>query len=164
MGFAEMKQRLQKTLEDNARLVRQRKESGELEGRLCIPVLSGPSGIGKTACVRALAEELGYSLIRLDCSFMPANHLVVYLNNLIQKIELGETKGAILLLEYFDEADEQWRGILMQYAENMLDTEMQVADPDGETQPVSSVRHRSHPVKASSLPEQIFIVGEQTTD
>lgn len=160
--FHETLQSLAVAYDENVQKVRRKRVFGSAGGTLRIPVLSGPTGTGKSDCVMAFAEERGFDLVRLDCSFEPADFLVARLFNAIHGINSGQSKGVVLLVNNMNQAGQDWLEILDQYARNELDTSMQVAagSTDSLSQPIEYV---TKTVKFEEIPEQLFVVGEQWT-
>lgn len=123
-----------------------------------IPVLSGPTGIGKTACVKQFARQKGFALLELDCSYMPSSHLATRMFVAIEQIISKQTTGCIVLIDNINEADAEWSALLDQYADHYFDALVNTADaaaPDGIRKERKLIGH---------LPENLFVVGEQRPD
>ena len=123
-----------------------------------IPVLSGPSGIGKTACVKQFARQKGFELLELDCSYMPSSHLATRMFVAIEQIISKQTTGCVVLIDNINEADAEWLALLDQYADHYFDALVNTADaaaPDG---------IRKERQKIGLLPENLFVIGEQRPD
>jgi len=151
--------------ERNLKLIELRGLLGAHSTLLTIPIIRGMSGTGKTACVKAFAESIGASVIHLDCSFTPANHLVCHLHNLCRQAEEdASTAETVIHLSRYDEAAPDWKAVLDQYQRNFLDTEMQLAEVNDQGVPVRPIKWRSYPVRWERLPKSIFVVAEQTSD
>ena len=166
MGFQEMLSELDRAYQYNVQIVRTkhlRSDGHELVGeapsaRRKIPILSGLSGIGKTSAVREFAEVHQLQFIQIDCSYLPGSALAAYLHNSIAKIESGNIAGCILLVDNISDADEDWYQLFEQYADNRLDIEINVQDlEESDTICKSSWKY-------DSIPETLFIVGEQRPD
>jgi hypothetical protein len=162
MSFQDMKDALQSAYERNvynSRLQLLAKDGhaivGEQPGRRRIPSLSGLSGIGKTACVEAFAKEKGFELVRLDCSYMPVSMLVVKMHDACKRIAAKETEGCVLLVDNFDQADQEWREVLVQYADGYLDATVEVRDAG---EPTMKTKLR---VGVEEVPETLFLIGEE---
>jgi hypothetical protein len=159
MSFQQMKTVIANAYNQNAEYVRMKNASGVFEGKRRIPVLSGDSGTGKTACVEEFAKERGFELLRIDCSFEPANFLVVHLHQALGRFR-KDSSGTIILLDNINEADEEWLSLLDQYSRNFLDATMKRGKVDDQGEVIHPVEWTSHAVKVASIPEQIFVVGE----
>ncbi len=123
-----------------------------------IPVLSGPTGIGKTACVKQFASQKGFELLELDCSFMPSSHLATRMFVAIKQITSKQTTGCVVLIDNINESDTEWRALLDQYSDHYFDALVNTADaaaPDG---------IRKERQKIGHLPENLFVIGEQRPD
>jgi len=164
MSFAKARAYLDKAYEAHGQLVFMQETCGRVEVigerpemRRRVPVISGPMGVGKTSCVREFAAERGLKFVAIDCSFTPASHFAALINNACVEISQGATGGCVILIENFSEADDEWKKILEQYARGRLDTNIMVAD---ESRPG---RMRPLDLRQEWIPEEIFIVGEETT-
>lgn len=123
-----------------------------------IPVLSGPSGIGKTACIKQFARQNGFEMLELDCSFMPSSHFATRMFVAIEQIFSKQTIGCIVLIDNINKADAEWQALLDQYADNYFDALVNTVDsavPDGIRKEQKLIGH---------LPETLFVVGEQRSD
>ena len=123
-----------------------------------ILVLSGPTGIGKTACVKQFARQKGFELLELDCSFMPSSHLATRMFVAIEQIISKQTTGCVVLIDNINEADAEWRALLDQYTYHYYEALVNTADaaaPDG---------IRKERQKIGHLPENLFVIGEQRPD
>lgn len=79
MSFQAMKESLVNAYDRNVQIIRMTQLIndghaiiGEGPGKLRIPALSGPAGIGKTTCVKDFVAEKEFELIEVDCSYMPS--------------------------------------------------------------------------------------------
>jgi len=151
-----MLEALEKKFDQNVQKIRRKKVLGDAGEKLTIPILSGPTGIGKTASVKDFTKNKGFRLITIDCSYEPANFLVIHLNNAISEIKNGKSDGYVLLLDNIDKADEQFLKIINQYCTNSLNSFMEVAVPDENKRPTKQKIEVSH----DEIPENIvsFIV------
>ena len=120
-----------------------------------VPILSRPLGVGKTACVKELAVEIGFELVVLDCSFIPASQFAATLNTACIGIRQATQRGCVILIEHFNEVDAEWQEVLRQYMAGHLDSNIMVAD---ENKPG---KKRSLPLRQSWIPEGVFIIGEK---
>jgi len=157
MSYRKMLEGLEKTFDNNVQKIRRKKVLGDASEKLSVPTLSGLTGIGKTASVKEFSKNKGFHLIIIDCSYEPANFLVIRLNNAIIDINNGKSDGCVLLLDYIDEADEQYLKIISQYRSNYLNSFMEVAIPDDNGKPTP----KKIDVSYDEIPENIFVVGEQ---
>jgi MoxR-like ATPase len=123
-----------------------------------IPVLSGPSGIGKTACVKQFARQKGFELLELDCSFMPSSHLATRMFVAIEQIISKQITGCVVLIDNINEADAGWRALLDQYTDHYFDALLNTADAAA---PGGIGKERQ---KIGHLPENLFVIGEQRPD
>lgn len=128
---------------------------GDVPGKLRIPVLSGPTGIGKTACVKDFVSEKKFELIELDCSYMPSSALATFMPSATNRIRAGEINGCVLLIDNVNEADNEWLELFDQYANNYFDALVNIAYGKNEDC-IRKIRQR-----VDDLPEGLFIVGEQ---
>jgi hypothetical protein len=163
MSFQKMKKSIVSAYDRNVQVVRikQLTRDGYLiigdhsPGKLRIPVLSGPTGIGKTACVKEFATEKGFELIELDCSYMPASTLATFMYSEINRILEGQISGCVLLINNINEADSEWLELFDQYTNNYFDAPVNIAD-DANHDRISKTRQR-----IDEIPEGLFIIGEQ---
>ncbi len=161
MSFQKILAYLDKIFEENAEKIRQKQKTGQLDEILTVPNLSGPTGIGKTACVKQFAESKGFELVTLDLSYQPTNFFIIYLYNAINRVQRNKAKGVLLLLDNFNEADEEAWEVINQYCSNFLDTSMKVAKIDENGELIEPVTYQEMPVRFEEIPETVFIVGEQ---
>jgi hypothetical protein len=124
-------------------------------GKLRSPVLSGPTGIGKTACVKEFATEKGFEIIELDCSYMPSSTLATFMYSEINRILEGQISGCVLLINNINEADSEWLELFDQYTNNYFDAPVNIED-DVNHDRISKTRQR-----IDEIPEGLFIIGEQ---
>jgi len=157
MYYNEMLEALETAFDNNVQKIRRKKVFGDTGEKLSLPALSGPTGIGKTACVKEFARNKDFHLITIDCSYEPANFLVIHLNNAIKDLNNGKIDGCVLLLDNVNEADEDYLHIINQYRTNSLHSFMEVAVSDENGKPVQKNFEVSH----DEIPEKIFIIGEQ---
>lgn len=163
MSFQEMKESLVNAYanNDHAVFMRQTIKNSTIIGdppslsRLRIPVLSGLTGIGKTACIREFASEIEFELIELNCSYMPSSTLATVMFDAINRIRTSQIKGCVLLIDCFNEADKEWQELLLQYANNYFDAHINIAE-DANKNHIRGIRHR-----IDEIPGSLFIVGEQ---
>jgi hypothetical protein len=166
MSFETMKIMLAKAYDQHVKAVRSRQQAGHgraIVGRSAakqpgIPVLSGATGIGKTACVTQFASQKGFELLELDGASMPSSYLATTMFVAIQQIISKETTGCIVLIDNINEADAEWRALLDQYAEHYFDALVNIADaaaPGGIEKERQQISH---------LPENLFVIGEQRPD
>ncbi len=161
MAYKQMLEFLQKSFDDNVQKIRRKQVLGDAGEQLTLPTLSGLSGIGKTACIEEFSAQKGFALIKFDCSYETSNFVLIHLNNAINSIAGKKSKGLVLLLDYINEADEELMEIINQYRKNYLDGSMKVAKVSDDGEPLSPIEYRNIDVSYDSLPETIFIVGEQ---
>jgi len=157
-----MQEMLQSRFDDNVQKIRRKRVFGYDEGKLNLVVLSGDTGIGKTACVKEFAKKKGFKLITMFCDEPDtANLLAINLNNAINTIDTkGKQHGFVLLLDNIDRIDKATLEIIDQYRANYLKTFMRVAKPrDGKD--LNTLEYVKLEVQYDSIPENIFIVGEQ---
>ena len=128
---------------------------GHSQGKVKIPILSGMTGIGKTACVKEFASEKNFDLINLDCSYMPISTFEAYMYNTINRILANEINGCILLIDNINEADSEWIELFDQYADNHFYGIINISDDTSQDR-ISKARQR-----IGKIPETLFIVGEQ---
>ena len=126
MNFHQMLKTLHNVYEQNAEKIEQRRQTGGIGEKLNIVLLSGPTGIGKTACVQQFAKETGLALRRIDCSYEPAHFLAIHLFNCIHNVLDQKQPGFVILLDNIDQADEEHLKIIRQYRQNYLDTTVPV--------------------------------------
>lgn len=166
MSFQEMKESLFNAYSRNVQVVRMKQlssdgllnigePSAENSEKLKIPVLSGLSGIGKTACVKEFAAEKGFELIELDCSYMPPAHLATFMYSAINRILANQINGCVLLIDNINEADSEWLELLDQYSNSYFDAPVNVAN-ETDSESIHKTRQR-----IDKILEEIFIVGEQ---
>jgi len=155
MSFRRMRENLEQAFASHVANVQSRQSRLDPDRKLSIPVLEGPSGIGKTSCVEEFAREKGFQLIQLDCSFEPANFLAFRINNAINEIRSGQITGCVLLVNYIHEIDGEWRELFDQYRHNRLSFEVDVVS-DGEK--------GKRVVVFDQIPAQVFVVGESRPD
>lgn len=166
MSFATMQIMLAKAYDQHVVAVRSKPVAGHGRasiGRSAVKkteilVLSGPTGIGKTACVKQFASQKGFELLELDCSFMPSSHLATRMFVAIEQIISKQTTGCIVLIDNINEADAEWRALLDQYTDHYFDALVNTADaaaPGG---------IRKERQKIGHLPENLFVIGEQRPD
>jgi len=153
-----MRLSLEAKFDSNIQKIRRKKMFGDTGEKLSLPALSGPTGIGKTASVKEFSQNKGFHLITIDCSYEPANFLVIHLNNAITNIADGKIDGCVLLLDNINEAGEDFLNIINQYRTNSLNSFMEVNVPDDNGKPIKE----NIEVSYNEIPENIFIVGEQT--
>ena len=122
-----------------------------------IPILSGLSGIGKTASIVEFAGDKGFELIKLDCSYMPSSMFASIMYDAIERIESGQIDGCVLLVDNIDQADSQWQELLVQYSDDHLDTVLDAKNEKVKT-PGKAQKVR---MSVNEVPETLFIVGEQ---
>ncbi len=161
VGYKKLQEVLKRSFHDNVQKIRRKKMFGNVGEQLSLPTLSGPSGIGKTACIEEFATTNGFKLIKMDCSYEPSNFVVIHLNNAIISLSNGKIKGLVLHLDFINEADEELIEIIKQYKNNTLNSYMKVAKVDNNGEPFYPVEYRKMDVIYENLPETIFIVGEQ---
>ncbi len=165
MSFAEMKVTIAAAYERNAQaafmqqLIRDgHSEVGkQFDTDRHILVLSGPSGIGKTSCVKEFAAEREFQVVELDCSYMPAEMFAVHLYNAVKRINAGKIPGCVLMVDHFDDEDDGWRAIFDQYAAGYLDVSVNIAD---EAKPGKT---RKFQQQLDEIPAELFIIGERRT-
>ena len=164
MSFQEMKETLVNSYDRNVKSVRMKQLTNDghmiigdqsLVGKVRIPVLSGLTGIGKTACVKEFVEEKDFQLINLNSSYMPASTLATFMYSAINQILASEINGCVLLIDNVNEADDEWIKILVQYANNHFDASVNIEDDTNQNQ-IRETRQRF-----DEIPETLFIVGEQ---
>jgi len=162
MGFQEMKQSLTSAYDSNVHIRRMQQlimdghsVIGDAPKTLSIPTLSGLPGIGKTACIKEFATDREFELIELDCSYMTASAMATFMYGAIQRISAEQVGGCVLLINNIDEADDEWRVLFDQYANNYFDAVVNVVD-EADQSGISKIRHR-----IDGIPEALFIVGEQ---
>jgi hypothetical protein len=162
MGFQEMKKSLANAYDSNVQIRRMQQlimdghsVIGDAPKTLSIPTLSGLPGIGKSACVKEFAMEREFEFIELDCSYMTASAMATFMYGAIQRISAGQAVGCVLLINNIDEADDEWRLLFDQYANNYFDAVVNVVD-EADQNGISKLRHR-----IDGIPEGVFIVGEQ---
>ena len=164
MFYDERLETLEDNFENNSRLIRRKKQLGFLEEKLTITAISGPTGIGKTASVRDFAKRKNFKMMTIDCSFEPANHLAIYLHNSIVDIEKSRIDGCVLLLDFINEANDEFNEIIEQYRSNYLDLDIKVHAVDENRNLIRDESGDLIPeyfkVSYKALPENIFIVGE----
>lgn len=174
MSYTNMLEALEKTFNENTQKISQ-KVVGHTGEKLSIPNLVGPTGVGKTACVKEFAKSKGFDLITIDCwNPQVTNLLVIHLNKAIININSGKCDGYVLLLDNIDRADEQCLDIIEQYRANSLDSFMEVdvnavddENPINKTKPKVLSFNMDPPVIQKikvlydEIPENLFIVGEQ---
>jgi len=142
--------RIQELLNDGAWMIGDRPDTTRR-----IPILNGMSGIGKTACVKAFAEDHDFELLSLDCSYMPASTFAAAVQDASQRIDAGKLKGCVLLVDNADGADEEWQELLLQYAQSRLDTVVKASMVE------KPGRMGELTVHVERIPESLFVVGEQ---
>ena len=157
MSYSKMIEALENAFNSNVQKIRRKGVFGDAGEKLNVPVLSGPTGIGKTASVKEFTKNKGFSLISIDCSYEPANFLVIHLNNAINDINNGNADGCLLLLDNINEASGEFLDLINQYRENSLNAFMEVAVPGDKGKPMQQKKEVTH----DKLPENLFIVGEQ---
>ena len=123
-----------------------------------ILVLSGPTGFGKTACVKQFASQKGFELLELDCSYMPSSHLATRMFVAIEQIISKQITGCVVLIDNINEADAGWRALLDQYTDHYFDALLNTADAAA---PGGIGKERQ---KIGHLPENLFVIGEQRPD
>lgn len=163
MSFQEMKDSLVNAYDNNdhAIFMRQTIKNSSIIGdtpslkKLRIPVLSGLTGIGKTACIREFASENEFELIELNCSHMPSSTLATVMFDAINRIQTSQIKGCVLLIDFINEADDEWQELLLQYVNNYFDAHINIAE-DANKNCIRGIRHR-----IDEIPGSLFIVGEQ---
>ncbi|QJD30965.1 AAA family ATPase [Methylococcus geothermalis] len=163
MSFQKMKLSLVNAYDRNVQVVRMKQliSDGHViigdhsPGKLRIPVLSGLTGIGKTACVTEFATEKDFELIKLDCSYMPSSTLATFMYSAINRILAGQINGCVLLIDNINEADSEWLELFDQYSKNYFDAPVNIAD-DANQDRICKTRER-----IDEIPEGLFIVGEQ---
>ncbi len=120
-----------------------------------IPILNGMTGVGKTACVEAFAEDHDFELLSLDCSYMPASTFAAAVLDASQRIEAGKIKGCVVLVDNADRVDEEWKDLLLQYSQSRLDTVVKASMVERQGKIGELTVH------VERLPESLFVVGEQ---
>ncbi len=162
MSFEAMKESLVNAYDRNVAIIRMKQLIndghaivGDAPGKLKIPVLSGATGIGKTACVKSFAAQKEFELMELDCSYMPSSHLATFMNSAINRIRAGQINGCVLLIDNINEADDEWLELLDQYAKNYFDALVNIASDENQDC-IRQTRQR-----VDDLPEGLFIVGER---
>jgi hypothetical protein len=145
---------LKNTYEANSNLLRSCSSESDttLESKIQIPVLSGEVGIGKTACVKEFAAKSGFILVRMDCTYEPANSFAARILMAVDKIENG-SEEFLILIDNINQAPAGWRTILKQYEKGQLDLTIELFSPD--THSVQSTLTR-----ACRVPVGLYIVGE----
>jgi len=88
---------------------------------LKIPVLSGMTGIGKTACIKKFASDKHFEWVGLDASYMPVSTLATLMFVAINRIRHQQIPGCLLHIDNINEADAEWRQLLDQYGNNTFD-------------------------------------------
>lgn len=163
MSFQEMKESLVNAYDRNVQAVRMKQLTSDghmiigdhSPGKLRIPVLSGLTGIGKTACIKEFATEKDFQLTELDCSYMPSSTLATFMYSAINRILAGQINGCVLLIDNINEADDGWLRLFDQYANNYFDASVNIAD-DTNQERIRETRQRF-----DEIPETLFIIGEQ---
>ena len=163
MSFQNMKESIVKAYDRNVQVVRMKQLTGDghliigdhSPRRLNIPVLTGLTGIGKTACVKEFATENDFEIIALDCSYMPSSTLATFMFSEINRIITDQIKGCVLLIDNINEADSEWLELFDQYSKNYFDALVNIVDGANHDQ-ICNKRQR-----IDAIPEGIFIIGEQ---
>jgi len=161
MNFHQMLKTLHNVYEQNAEKIEQRRQTGGIGEKLNIVLLSGPTGIGKTACVQQFAKETGLALRRIDCSYEPAHFLAIHLFNCIHNVLDQKQPGFVILLDNIDQADEEHLKIIRQYRQNYLDTTVPVYATESAGKTVGSAAPVEKKIAFERIPKTIFLVGEQ---
>ena len=161
MSYKKMLQMLENAYDQNVQSIRRKKMFGDRGEKLTVPLLSGASGIGKTACVREFCQKKGFKLVQIDCSYEPENNIIVHLNNAVINISESKINGCVLLLDNVDKANRGCLNIINQYSSNYLDTEMKYAEPQNKEKKTACISYATAEVKYEDLSEELFIVGEQ---
>lgn len=164
MSYAHMLHLLNQAFDSNTQKIKGKALAGVLDERLSIPALSGPSGIGKTACVEDFAQQHGFDLVKIDCSYEPANNLVAHLQNAIIAATSDKPTGTVLLLDYIDQADDDFLGLLSQFRSNSLRAALRVAQPPTASNTSAPLTYRTLELSHDSIPPDVFIVGEVHPD
>jgi len=165
MNYQEMKETLVNAYDRNVLSVRMKQLTSDghmiigdqsLVGKVRIPVLSGLTGIGKTACVKEFVEEKDFQLINLNSSYMPASTLATFMYSAINQILASEINGCVILIDNINEADDEWSKIFEEYANNHFDASVNIEDGTNQN------RIRETRQRFDEIPETLFIVGEQS--
>jgi hypothetical protein len=163
MSFQEMKESLVNAYDRNVQVVRMQQLTSDghvtigvhSQGKLKIPVLSGLTGIGKTACIKEFATEKHFELIELNCSYMPSSTLATFMYSTINRILADQINGCVLLIDNINEADSEWLNLFDQYANSYFDAPVNIADDTNQD------RIRKTKQRIDEIPEGLFIIGEQ---
>ncbi len=123
---------------------------------LKIPVLSGMTGIGKTACIKKFASDKQFEWVGLDASYMPVSTLATLMFVAINRIRHQQIPGCLLHIDNINEADAEWRQLLDQYGNNTFDALVNSVDA---TEGIGQGHQHFN-----RLPESLFVVGEQWPD
>ena len=163
MSFQKMKASIVNAYDRNVQVVRMKALTSD--GHLIIgdhynekrkiPVLSGQSGIGKTACVKEFAAEKDFEIVNLNCSYMPSSTLATFMYSESCRISADQIKGCVILIYNIDEADGQWLELFDQYSSNYFDAPVNIEDETDHGRIIKS-RHR-----IEEIPEGLFLIGEQ---
>jgi hypothetical protein len=164
MSYADMLDRLNQAFEANVQKVKSKALTGVLNEPLSMCALSGPSGIGKTACVEDFARQRGFSLVKLDCSYEPADNFVAHVHNAINAAKSDKPKGTVLLIDNIDQADEDYLGLLSQLRSNSFRAALRVAQVPTEPETAAPLAYRTVQITHDAIPPEVFIVGEMRPD
>lgn len=159
MSFQKMKESLVNAYERRVYIIRMKQLAGDGPvQKIIIPCLSGPTGIGKTACVKEFATEKKFRLIKLDCSCNPSSTLAAFMWSAISRTLEGQENGYVLLIDNINEADNEWLELFDQYANNYFDAYVNMEDKTDKNI-IHKIRQRF-----DEIPEGVFIIGEQRSN
>lgn len=164
MSYADMMHQLDQAFESNTQKIKHKALVGVLDELLSIPALSGSSGIGKTACIKDFAQKHGFNLVKIDCSYEPANNLVARLNNAIIAAKSDKPTGTVLLLDFCDQADDDFLELLSQFRSNFLRASLRVAQNPTAPKKSTSLTYKTVELSHDTIPPEVFIVGEVHPD
>jgi hypothetical protein len=164
MSFEKMMKSLASAYDSHVQGVRWKHlagDSGTVVGsksldHLKIPVVSGMSGIGKTACIKKFASDKHFEWVGLDASSMPVSTLATLMFVAIHRIRHQQISGCVLHIDNINEADAKWLELLNQYGNNTFDA---LVNREDAAEGIGQERQHFN-----RLPESLFVVGEQWTE
>ena len=77
----------------------------------------------------------------------------------IKQIDSKQTTRCVVLVDNINEADDEWRALLDQYADHYFDSLVDIADAAAAPGGIGKERQ-----KIGHLPENLFVIGEQRPD